>query len=155
MQVLDEVFHMSGKVNRRSSQSNPPRPPRTQKEVKSKSLALTLQKCCAQLGLNPRQLSAQMGYAYDPIRKIYNGTEFAGLSTLKDLCAFFSLNFEETKREMKHDQALYKGMLDDFFTREDDQYLAEMRPYWKYLKESDKEFVLQHVKFIAEKAIRN
>lgn len=123
------------------------------KELKSENLGLAIQAKVKELGSNPRRVSTEIGYAYDHVRKIYNGEVFPGKKLLRKICNHLDLDYDEMWALMQLDKAADKGMIPMEYTDEDNA-LVKLRRHWKYLTDSDKQEILDVVKIKANRAIK-
>lgn len=114
--------------------------PNANEPLKSAGLGIILQKRLSEMKTNPRQLSFELGYAYDHIRKVYNGEEFPGKTLLKKICTFTNLDYEEMLILVEIDKALDKGWVK--LLGEDDSALMDLKRYWSHLKEYDKQEII-------------
>lgn len=105
--------------------------------LKSAGVGIVIRKRLLAMEVNPRKLSFELGYAYDHIRKIYNGEDFPSKGLLKKICVFADLNYEEALLLLEIDKALNKGWVE--LLGEDDAALADLRRYWAHLKDHDKQ----------------
>jgi hypothetical protein len=90
--------------------------------------------------MNPRQLSAELGQAYDHVRKVYNGDVFPGPNTLRTLCDYLSLDYDEMDKLVKSDRAMDRGW--ETAVTNKDKTLLKIGRFWEHLTENDKEELL-------------
>jgi hypothetical protein len=122
------------------------------KELISPNLGLAIQARVKEMGTNPRRVSAEIEYAYDHVRKVYNGEVFPGKTLLKKICDYLKLNYDDMWAVMQIDKAAVKGMIPMEYTDEDST-LVKLRTYWKYLSKSDKQEVFDTVRIKADRHI--
>jgi len=124
--------------------------PANEKPLKSASLGLVLQQKVKEMGSNPRRLSAEIDYAYDHVRKVYNGSEFPGNTLLKKLCTYLKLDYEEMLSLVEADRAFDKGWLD--LVLEEDPAVTDLKRFWPHLTTNDRAEILDLVKTKAARA---
>lgn len=120
--------------------------------LKSASLGLVLQKKLKELNTNPRRFSAQIGYAYDHVRKIYNGSEFPGKTLLKKICDALELNYEEMLALVEADKGFVKGWNE--LVLDEDPKITEIKRHWAHLTDNDKQDIMELVKIKALRAAK-
>jgi hypothetical protein len=106
-------------------------------KLKSPSLALEMQARMRELEMNPRQLAAQIGHAYDHVRKVYNGQVFPGPYMLRDICKYLKLDCEAMQQKVLADRGRDKGWEKAITGK--DATLALFERYWVHLTEQDKD----------------
>lgn len=122
---------------------------------KSPSFSLEMRRALRERDMNPRQLSLELkrengdkGFAYDHVRKIYNGQTFPGRGILKSICDYLDLDFTDMWKKVKADEGVYKGLAEAMTS--EDKFLLRIHRYWDYLSDLDKEEVLSQVRHRAE-----
>jgi hypothetical protein len=110
------------------------------KTVKAPKLAMRLQARLRELGMNPRQLSAEIQQAYDHVRKVYNGDVFPGPHTLKTLCDYLDLDYEEMDKLVKQDRAMDRGW--ESAVTNKSKTLLKVERLWQELTPYDEEEIL-------------
>lgn len=111
-----------------------------EKSLKSAGVGLVVQKRLTEMNVNPRQLSFEVGGAYDHVRKVYNGEEFPGKALLKKICDFTGLDYKEMLALKEIDKALDKGWVD--LVSKNDSAIVDLNRYWPHLKDDDKQEII-------------
>lgn len=123
--------------------------------LKSPSFSIEMQRRMHELRMNPRQLSLILhkdngdeGFAYDHVRKIYNGQVFPGRETLKAICDHLGLDINLMRKKINADKGIFIGLAEAMTS--EDSTLLRIKQYWDYLSDIDKQEVLSQVQHRAE-----
>lgn len=125
----------------------------SERELKSPAVAEEVQVAMRARGINPRQFAAQIGKAYDHVRKVYNGEVFPGPNLLNLICKHLDLDPIKMKKLIEIDKAYNKGVVADI-TGEDDPFIMNVRRYQRNLTNEDQDEILEIIKLRSQRNIR-
>jgi len=123
----------------------------TKKRQKSPQFAAEMAKAMNAEGINVKRLSAKIGVAYDPLRKVYNGDTFPGPNYIRAVSKYFKLDEKAMKDLVELDKMDDKGLIEKWFN--EDPKIVDMKRYFKHLSEEEKDQILAMVKSLAALAI--
>lgn len=121
---------------------------KTKEDVGSTQLGIVLQKRLVDMGSNMMRMSADIGKAYDYCRRICKGLNHPGADTLKKICDYTSLDFDEMWQLVNADKAFEKAVdsgLLEMISDDTDSILLKIKMKWGMLSENDKLEVLDFV----------
>jgi predicted transcriptional regulator len=109
----------------------------------SMGVGRALQQKLKELGSNPRKLSAEIGYAYDHVRKVCKGQVYPGERLIKTICEYLEMDADEMLTLVQADKALEKGWVE--ILTEEDPLITKIKRSWDYLTATEKKDIVKNV----------
>lgn len=125
-------------------------PSKNEKPQKSMGIALHIQKRLKENGSNPLRLSADIGYAYDHLRKIVKGDVFPSSKLLKLICEHLNLDFKDMNALLQADKAFDKEWTETYASEDPD--ITDIKRFWPHLNMLQKRQVKDLIKGFAAAA---